>query len=136
MSIKITLTRKMKSRNNLKIDFSFVVNLNTFERKIKYWNIIEEKISRIEDPSLNWLASESGSHIVLFFRREDPSLNSLEFESGLQKSLQCFACMGSHASKYTSIFFRFSFVSERFSTISTKQSKRPFLRERGLHILI
>jgi len=41
------------------------------------------KKNRIEDHSLSWLASESGSQIV-FFRREDLSLNWLESKSGSQ----------------------------------------------------
>ena len=46
------------------------LNLNTFEKKID----IEFFFLKDLDPSLNWLTSESCS----------------------QKSLQCFACMGSH----------------------------------------
>ena len=43
-----------------------------------------------------------------FFRVEDPSLNWLASESGLQKSLQCLACMGSRASKAFFFFKKWS----------------------------
>ena len=65
LSTKITLTPKIKIGKIWKLIFHLLYIWTLSKKKIE---ILKKKLNkcRIEDPSLNWLASESVSQLVLF----------------------------------------------------------------------